>query len=295
MGGPEPVRPDRGGRRGRHPDPSGDGPTSRTSPRTGHRGRAERRRPRGARSRSRGSRCTSSCPRRRRAPRSCSHTSCSTTSAFRRLRATPEGLREVHVDVEGERFVEVLAPVGDGLEPLRPLGPDEEAIVPTGAMSFVHEALDGPAPRALLAIDYGSDARRRRARARLRRASRGRGPARDARHDRHHGGRRLRLPSPRLRAHVGTARSRPSRQHDALVALGLEAWLQHRARAPAGPAQHGARRRRGRHVGRPQPGDDARRSGAGSAASGGSWPRRQVSPSPPGCERRSRRRSAGEP
>jgi SAM-dependent MidA family methyltransferase len=72
---------------------------------------------------------------------------------FRRLRSTADGLREVHVALAGDRFVEALEPVFD-LE----AGDDaDETVVPTGASSFVAEALAGPTPRALLAIDYGSE------------------------------------------------------------------------------------------------------------------------------------------
>jgi SAM-dependent MidA family methyltransferase len=70
---------------------------------------------------------------------------------FRRVRATPDGPREVHVAVEDDRFVETLVPVDD-VQPI-----DAETIVPVGAAAFVLEALAGPAPRALLAIDYGTD------------------------------------------------------------------------------------------------------------------------------------------
>jgi NADH dehydrogenase [ubiquinone] 1 alpha subcomplex assembly factor 7 len=73
---------------------------------------------------------------------------------FRRIRATDDGPREVHVGFEGDRFVEVLVPADDDLEaPAH----DGESVVPTGAAAFVTEALAGPGPRALLAIDYGSD------------------------------------------------------------------------------------------------------------------------------------------
>ena len=73
---------------------------------------------------------------------------------FRRFRATDDGPREVHVGLEGDRFVEVLlAPVDDFEARAR----DGESVVPIGAAAFVAEALAGPAPRALLAIDYGSD------------------------------------------------------------------------------------------------------------------------------------------
>lgn len=71
---------------------------------------------------------------------------------FRRFRSTGDGRREVYVGLVDDRLVEVLEPV-TGLETTD----DDETVVPTGAASFVVEALAGPAPRALLAIDYGSD------------------------------------------------------------------------------------------------------------------------------------------
>lgn len=71
---------------------------------------------------------------------------------FRRIVPTSDGARELHVGLEGERFVEVLEPVAD----IEPAGQGER-VVPVGAASFMVEALTGPAPRALLAIDYGSD------------------------------------------------------------------------------------------------------------------------------------------
>ena len=143
---------------------------------------------------------------------------------FRRLRATNEGPREVRVGIDGRRFVEVLAPVDDGLEPPRETEPGSEAVVPTSAMSFVVDALAGPAPRALLAIDYGSD--------------RGAGGAA-------HGYASHRVVEDLLAAPgttditagvdfgavAGAARARGFQafptvsQHDALIALGLEAWL----------------------------------------------------------------------
>ena len=76
---------------------------------------------------------------------------------FRRVRATPEGIVEVHVGTDGERFVEVLEPAGDDLPPPAGLEVGVEAIVPTGAAAFVTEALTGSSPRALLVIDYGTD------------------------------------------------------------------------------------------------------------------------------------------
>ncbi len=71
---------------------------------------------------------------------------------FRRLRSTDTGPREVHVGLADDRLVEVVQPVTD-LEATD----DDESVVPTGAATFVTGALVGPAPRALLAIDYGSD------------------------------------------------------------------------------------------------------------------------------------------
>jgi SAM-dependent MidA family methyltransferase len=77
---------------------------------------------------------------------------------FRRIRATNRAPREVCVGLDGDLLVEGLEPVDDpALEELTP-GAGGEAIVPTGAASFVLDALAGPTPRALLAIDYGSDA-----------------------------------------------------------------------------------------------------------------------------------------
>ena len=76
---------------------------------------------------------------------------------FRRLRATDDGVAEVYVGVGDGRLTEVLGPVDDDLQPPPGLTVGEEAIVPTGAATFMTEALAGPAPRALLVIDYGSD------------------------------------------------------------------------------------------------------------------------------------------
>lgn len=76
---------------------------------------------------------------------------------FRRLRATPEGIVEVHVSLDDGRLVEVLEPVADDLQSPPGLEEGDEAIVPTGAASFVSEVLAGPSPRALLMIDYGTD------------------------------------------------------------------------------------------------------------------------------------------
>ena len=70
---------------------------------------------------------------------------------FRRLRLTDEGSREAFVGLDGDRLAEVLRPVTD-LE-----ATDAETIVPTGAATFVTAALEGSAPRVMLAIDYGSD------------------------------------------------------------------------------------------------------------------------------------------
>ncbi len=76
---------------------------------------------------------------------------------FRRVKATTEGTVEVHVGADGDRLVEVLEPVGDDLLPPAGLEMGVEAILPTGAASFVTEALTGSSPRALLMIDYGTD------------------------------------------------------------------------------------------------------------------------------------------
>jgi SAM-dependent MidA family methyltransferase len=79
--------------------------------------------------------------------------------AFRRVRGTEDGLREVRVAVESDTLVEVLTPLQPG-EP-RPtpieLSPGEETLIPTGATSFVLQTLECPDPRALLAIDYGTE------------------------------------------------------------------------------------------------------------------------------------------
>jgi SAM-dependent MidA family methyltransferase len=71
---------------------------------------------------------------------------------FRRLRSTGDGPREVYVGLVDGRLVEVLEPVT-----VLATTDEDETVVPTGAASFVVEALAGPAPRAILAIDYGSD------------------------------------------------------------------------------------------------------------------------------------------
>jgi SAM-dependent MidA family methyltransferase len=76
---------------------------------------------------------------------------------FRRIRGTNRGVAEVHVSVRDDRLVELLQPVADDLRPPAGLEVDVEAIVPTGAASFMREALTGPPPRAMLMIDYGSD------------------------------------------------------------------------------------------------------------------------------------------
>jgi SAM-dependent MidA family methyltransferase len=78
---------------------------------------------------------------------------------FRRIRATDQGPREVCVGLDGDLLVEVPEPVRDP-DPVGQHTPDHggEAIVPVGAASLVLDALAGPTPRALLAIDYGSDA-----------------------------------------------------------------------------------------------------------------------------------------
>jgi SAM-dependent MidA family methyltransferase len=76
---------------------------------------------------------------------------------FRRLRATDDGPREIHVDLDDDRFVEILVAPHDLEELADASGGGGETVVPTGAAAFLIEALRGPAPRALLAIDYGSD------------------------------------------------------------------------------------------------------------------------------------------
>ncbi len=80
--------------------------------------------------------------------------------AFRRVRGTEDGPREVRVTVAGDSLVELLTPIEPG-EPNTPapIEPElgEETLVPTGATSFVLEALAGPDRRALLAIDYGTE------------------------------------------------------------------------------------------------------------------------------------------
>ena len=142
---------------------------------------------------------------------------------FRRLRSTDDGPREV---------TSVSSTAGSSRcssRSSRPAPPTDrrgrETVVPTGAASFVVEALTGPAPRALLAIDYGSD--------------RGAGgPA--------HGyashrvvedllgiaGRPPTSPqgwtsgsSPRRHGAAGCMRSRRSPSTTALIALGFEDWL----------------------------------------------------------------------
>jgi NADH dehydrogenase [ubiquinone] 1 alpha subcomplex assembly factor 7 len=136
---------------------------------------------------------------------------------FRRVRATEDGPREVYVGTGPDGLVEVLRPTD--LE-----AAEDETIVPTGAASFVVDALEGAPPRVMLAIDYGSD--------------RGAGgPA--------HGYASHRIVEDLLAApgatditagvdfgHLAAAaranqlQSFPSvSQHDALSALGLEDWL----------------------------------------------------------------------
>jgi len=144
---------------------------------------------------------------------------------FRRIRTTENGPRDVCVGLRDDRLVEVLEPVDDPAD-LGELTHDRagEAIVPIGAASFVLEALAGPAPRALLAIDYGS------------RRGAG-GPA--------HGYAAHRLVEDLLLAPgatditagvdfgflAGAVRARghlafpTATQREALIALGLEAWL----------------------------------------------------------------------
>lgn len=76
---------------------------------------------------------------------------------FRRLRGARDGIVEVHVVLGDGGLVEVLEPVVDDLRPQPGLEEGDEAIVPTGAASFVIDVLTGAPPRALLVIDYGTD------------------------------------------------------------------------------------------------------------------------------------------
>lgn len=147
---------------------------------------------------------------------------------FRRLRATDEGVREIHVGHERGRFVEVLLPAPAELGYLRGVPPDDEIVLPVGAVRFLADAFTGDgtgrAPRALLAIDYGTDRG-------------GGGPA--------HGYAGHRVVEDVLSSPGATditagvdfgilsdaARERGLQafptvsQHDALLALGFEAWL----------------------------------------------------------------------
>jgi SAM-dependent MidA family methyltransferase len=143
---------------------------------------------------------------------------------FRRVVGTGAGPREAFVDLDGDRLVERLLPTDDSPLGITPVD-GEEAVVPTGAASFLVEALKGTAPRALLAIDYGGD-------------SGAGGPA--------HGYAAHRVVEDLLAApgttditagvdfgflaqaaEAGGLPAFPTvSQHDALVALGLEAWLQ---------------------------------------------------------------------
>jgi SAM-dependent MidA family methyltransferase len=76
--------------------------------------------------------------------------------AIRRMRGTDEGPREVRITVVDDELHEVLTPLDDLAAP-GSLPPGEESIVPVGATAFALEALRVPEPRALLAIDYGSE------------------------------------------------------------------------------------------------------------------------------------------
>jgi len=76
---------------------------------------------------------------------------------FRRLHATPEGVVEVHVGLGDDGLAESLEPIAEDLPSPRELEAGDEAIIPTGAASFMIEALTGAQPRALLVIDYGTD------------------------------------------------------------------------------------------------------------------------------------------
>jgi len=82
--------------------------------------------------------------------------------AFRRVRGTEDGPREVRVTVAGDTLVEILTPIEDepGEPSARaPIDPahGEETLIPTGATSLVLQTLECPDPRALLAIDYGTE------------------------------------------------------------------------------------------------------------------------------------------
>jgi SAM-dependent MidA family methyltransferase len=80
---------------------------------------------------------------------------------FRRLRATDEGIQEIHVGHEHGRFVEVLVASPPGFELPPGSRPGGETVLPVGAVRFLLDAFAGDdvdhGPRALLAIDYGTD------------------------------------------------------------------------------------------------------------------------------------------
>jgi SAM-dependent MidA family methyltransferase len=73
---------------------------------------------------------------------------------FRRLVSTPGGADEVYVDLEGETFVERRLPAAILPAPIPSDG--GELVLQERAADVVVEALAGPPPRAMLAIDYGT-------------------------------------------------------------------------------------------------------------------------------------------
>jgi NADH dehydrogenase [ubiquinone] 1 alpha subcomplex assembly factor 7 len=81
--------------------------------------------------------------------------------AFRRVRGTEDGPREVRITLADGALAEVLTKVDDGPgmsgSAADDPAPGEEALIPTGAVAFVLRALNSPDPRALLAIDYGTE------------------------------------------------------------------------------------------------------------------------------------------
>lgn len=140
---------------------------------------------------------------------------------FRRLVGSPTGADELYVDVDGGELVEVRRPVAVLPTPIP--SPGVELLLQERAAELVVRALDGLSPRAVLAIDYGAGA--------------GTGPA--------HGYAGHRVVDDLLAApgsaditagvdlgaiaaavEASGGRAFPSvAQHDALLALGFEAWL----------------------------------------------------------------------
>lgn len=75
---------------------------------------------------------------------------------FRRVRATPDGPREVRVGRIDDHLVEVLTEPGDDLaRAAEALEPEDEAVVPDGALAFVDEVAAALAHGYALLIDYG--------------------------------------------------------------------------------------------------------------------------------------------